>query len=123
MLAAAFARWWYGAGWKLIQLSVYTRMQRTLASFSVPTLARTLFAPWKRIITKPGAGIDAHMRAAVDNSVSRFVGFTIRATVLVTAGICLLGVGLAGVLQIVLWPLLPLLAAGFFIIGIIETVG
>ena len=121
MFAAAFTSWWYGAGWKLIQKSVYTRMQRTLASFSVPTLARTLFAPWKRIITTPGAGIDAHLRAAVDNSVSRLVGFSIRVVVLGTAGLCLLAVGLAGVMQIILWPLLPFLAAGCFVWGIIEA--
>jgi hypothetical protein len=122
MLFAAFVHWWYGAGWKFIQRSVHNRMARTLASFSVPTLSRTLFAPWKRIVTAPGAGIDAHFRAAVDNSVSRLVGFSIRLIVLLTAGICLLGVGLAGVVQIALWPLAPFLAIGLCLAGIFKVV-
>lgn len=107
MLAVAFIRWWYGAGWKNLAHNVQRRSQRTVDSFSVPTLARTLFAPWKRIVTAPGAGIDAHLRAIGDNIISRLVGFTVRLTVLFSAGISLVIILLIGILQLMLWPLLP----------------
>lgn len=121
MLAIAFARWWYGAGWKLVQKNVAVRMQRTLNSFSVPTLARTLFAPWKRIVTSPGAGIGAHARAVVDNAVSRLVGFTIRLIVLISAGVCLVGVGATGIAQVALWPFVPLMVIIFLVVGGLKS--
>lgn len=118
MLATALFSWWYGAGWKLVASNVSKRLDKTLASFSVPTLARTLFAPWKRIVSSPGSGIDAHLRAALDNLVSRCVGFTVRLIVLLTALVCLATIAVLGVLQIVLWPLVPLLIVVFTIKGL-----
>jgi hypothetical protein len=121
MLAAAFARWWYGAGWKLVQKSVQKRMQRTLDSFSVPTLLKTLFAPWKRILTSPGAGISEHARAMVDNMVSRLVGFTIRLIVLLSAAVCFVGVGVAGMVQIIIWPLVPILIVACVVLAAVGA--
>jgi hypothetical protein len=120
MLAVALVRWWYGAGWKQVAANVRLRLKRTADSFSIQTLSRTLFAPWKRIVTAPGSGIDAHLRAIGDNMVSRAVGFTVRLTVLLTAGFCLLVLLLAGVLQILLWPVVPLAAVGLLIRGLMS---
>jgi hypothetical protein len=119
MLAVAFIRWWYGAGWRNLAHNVQRRSQRTLDSFSVPTLLRTLFAPWKRIITAPGTGIDAHLKAIGDNAISRLVGFTVRLTVLLSAGLSLAVMMLAGIIQIALWPLLPIAAIGLIIGGLL----
>lgn len=116
MLAVAFIRWWYSTGWKNLAHNIQRRSQRTVDSFSVPTLARTLFAPWKRIVTVPGAGIDAHLRAIGDNIISRLVGFTVRLTVLFSAAVSLLILMVVGILQLILWPLLPP-AAVLLIIG------
>jgi hypothetical protein len=123
MLAAAFAHWWYGAGWKLVQKNVQIRTQRTLDSFSVPTLLKTLFAPWKRILTSPGAGLSEHMRAMVDNAVSRLVGFTIRVIVLLSAAVCYVGIGVAGIVQIIVWPLVPILIVVCLILGVVKGLG
>jgi hypothetical protein len=117
MLAAEFVRWWYGAGWNTLIRNVQRRSQRTIDSFSVPTLVRTLFAPWKRIVTTPGAGIDAKLRAIGDNAISRLVGFTVRLTVLFSAGISLVILSIIGLFQIIVWPLLPLAAIGLLIGG------
>ena len=119
MLAVAFIRWWYGAGWKGVSVGVQRRMDHTAQSFSVPTLVRTLFAPWKRIVTAPGAGIDAHLRAMGDNAVSRLVGFTVRLTVLFSAGVSLAFMAGAGLLQIVLWPLIPPAAIALIVGGLL----
>jgi hypothetical protein len=118
MLAVAFVRWWYGTGWKQVAANVRLRIKRTADSFSIQTLSRTLFAPWKRIITTPGSGIDAHLRAIGDNMVSRAVGFVVRLTVLFTAGLSLLALMIFGVLQIILWPIVPLAAIGLIIRGL-----
>jgi hypothetical protein len=119
MLAVAFIRWWYGAGWKNLAHNVERRGRRTIDSFSVPTLMRTLFAPWKRIVTKPGAGIDAHLRAIGDNAISRLVGFTVRLTVLLSAGVSLVFLMIFGLVQIIIWPLLPPAAIVLIIGGLL----
>lgn len=87
--------------------------------FSVPILLRTLFAPWKRIITYPGASIDAKIRAFGDNMVSRAVGFSVRLLVLFSAGIMLVLVSTVAVIELVVWPFLPLLVIVTLVKGII----
>ncbi len=118
MLATSFIAWWFGVGWKLVATNVEKRLHKTLASFSVPTLARTLFSPWKRIVSAPGAGIAAHMRATGDNVISRLVGFTVRVFVLLAAVLSMALILLVGIFQIVLWPLVPFLIIVFIIIGL-----
>ena len=118
MLATAFISWWYGAGWKLVVEHAKRRLDRTLASFSVPTLIKTLFAPWKRITANPGAGLQAHFQAGVDNAISRLVGFTIRFFVLIAAALSMAAMAAAAALQAVLWPLVPLLIVFCIIRGI-----
>jgi len=118
MLAAAFISWWYGTGWRSLIDTAGRRIARTLATFSVPTLMRTLFSPWKKIVTTPGAGIDAKIRAMGDNFISRLVGFTIRVLVLFVALLALGAAGIVGMLQIVLWPLVPLFIVGALIKGV-----
>lgn len=107
-MALAFFGWWYGAGWRQITHNVGLRLTKTSHMFSVPILFRTLFAPWRRIMTYPGAGLNARMRAMGDNLVSRAVGFTVRIFVLLTVSVLLLLVGVAGIIEIVAWPLIPL---------------
>ena len=110
MIAVAFVRWWYGTGWRQVAQNANKRLSRTLLSFSVPTLLRTLFAPWKRIVTPPGAGISQHFKAAGDNAVSRLVGFSVRLIVLFTAGLVMLLTGATGVVLLLAWPLIPFVA-------------
>lgn len=75
--------------------------------FSVPILLRTWLAPWRRIVTYPGATLDAKLRAMGDNLVSRAVGFTVRTLVLFTALLALVFTVLLNFVQIALWPLVP----------------
>jgi hypothetical protein len=100
-------RWWYGPG---LILSVHRIGAWTAAvehTFSVGILLRTLFSPWRRIITPKGRGIDAQVRAALDNFVSRCVGFVIRCFALLFAAVAGLFAFLGGVVGLVLWPLVP----------------
>lgn len=119
MLALEFFSWWYGQGWRLQAHNMERRLTRTSHLFSAPSLIRTLFAPWRRIITYPGAGIEAHFRAATDNLVSRMVGFVVRIMVLFSAGVILTIVLTASTLELIIWPLLPLAIPAVLVRGII----
>jgi len=87
--------------------------------FSVPILLRTLFAPWKRIVSYPGSSLDAKIRALIDNMVSRAVGFVVRILVLLTALIMEALAGSLGVLWIIVWPCIPLLGIVLLAKGIL----
>lgn len=100
--------WWYGQGWRRVYREAADRVVRVAHLFSVPILVRTLWSPWRRIVTLPGASFDAKLRAFGDNMVSRTIGFTVRILVLFTAAIILLFTGLAGILYVLAWPLVPI---------------
>ncbi|CAN5360452.1 hypothetical protein BH09PAT4_BH09PAT4_04750 [soil metagenome] len=101
--------WWYGRGWELMITQALHRLGNLGAAFSVSILLRTLFSPWRRIISYPGAGLDARLRAMLDNLVSRAVGFVVRLLVLLTVAILGVLAVLVGLLQILIWPVFPLL--------------
>jgi hypothetical protein len=82
-------------------------------------LMHTLFAPWRQIIAYPGASLDAKVHAMMDNTVSRFVGFTVRAIVLVAALVTVGVTTAAGFIVGILWPLVPLAAIALIIKGIV----
>lgn len=107
MLALQMFVWWYGQGWKAAAKSIGRGVGGISRLFSIPILIRTLFAPWKRIISYPGASLDAKLRAYGDNIVSRAVGFTVRFLVLLTALVTSTVVAAGGVIGCVLWPLVP----------------
>jgi len=117
MLVAAFFKWWYGAGWKLAWSSVGARLRSVARVFSVKLLVRTLFSPWRRVVAVRSRGFDGAMHAAIDNAVGRFIGFSVRCIVLITAGIMMLIIGIMGGLLLVAWPLLPPAAVALVVIG------
>jgi hypothetical protein len=81
-------------------------------NFSVVQLLKTLFQPWRRIVTYPGASLDAKMKAWGDNAVSRAVGFFVRFSVLVAALVTAVFIVIFTAAEIVVWPLLPLMIPG-----------
>ncbi len=118
MIALEMLTWWYRRGWAQVAKNAEQRFFKVSHLFSVPILIRTLFAPWRRIITYPGASLDAKFRAMGDNMVSRVVGFSVRAMVLFTAGLMLLLTAVVGGLQLLIWPLIPALVVVCLIKGI-----
>ncbi|GEM_PF-162355 len=112
MLMLSFFSWWYGPGLIGLVRTIQRRMQQLADMFSVAILLRTLFSPWRRIITYPGAGLEAHLRAMLDNMVSRVIGLLVRVSVLLAATILFVLLAIVSALQIILWPLLPLIAIG-----------
>lgn len=118
MLALSLVTWWYSKGWLNAVTNLESMVTGISRLFSVPILLRTLFAPWKRIISYPGSSLDAKIRAFADNMVSRAVGFVVRILVLLTAVVMEALAGSLGILWIMLWPCLPLLSIFLVIKGI-----
>ena len=118
MLAVSFFSWWYGRGWSRVAAAFGQRLQGVMETFSVTQLLRTLFAPWRRIITYPGASLVEKWRAWGDNLFSRVVGFVVRLLVLLAALLTVIVVAVLGAFEIIIWPLLPLLIPLCVILGV-----
>ncbi|MBW3538063.1 hypothetical protein KY386_01055 [Candidatus Parcubacteria bacterium] len=121
MLALAFFRWWYGAGWRRLAARTESALAGTYHYFSVPLLVPTLFAPWKRIVAYPGKTLGEKLRALVDNLVSRAVGLVVRLLVLMAAAVCLALLAVIGLAALAAWPFLPLLAVLLPLLGVVQT--
>lgn len=102
-----FWTWWYGVGWSEVANRVVKRAAGVWQLFSVGILLRTLFFPWKRIVTPPGKSFDAILRGMVDNAVSRFVGLWVRIFAVIAAVFLTGFASLVGIVLIGVWPLLP----------------
>jgi hypothetical protein len=120
MIMFGLFTWWYGQGWALLMKNVQRRLVLTMHIFSVPILLRTMFAPWRRIMTYPGASLGDHFRASLDNLISRMVGFVVRILALIAAMIVVVFVGIIGVLEIIAWPLLPMAIVGALIEAVVR---
>ncbi len=118
MLVMSFFSWWYGRGWKQVFDSFGPRLSAISNTFSVNQLSRTLFAPWRRIISYPGASLGDKMRAWGDNMVSRVIGFIVRLFVLIAAFLTLIAVALITTIELIIWPLLPIAIPGFLLAGL-----
>lgn len=120
MLIGSFFVWWYGQGWAFVFKNMQRRLRQTEQAFSVGTLLQTLFSPWRRVISYPGSSLQAHIQAVLDNTISRFVGFMVRVLVLITAVIVLLVVIIVALLEIIAWPLVPLMIVAGIIKGLLP---
>lgn len=118
-MLTAFFKWWYGAGWMAIARGLPKRTASLNASLSTTSLLRTLFAPWRRIITYPGTSLEAKLQALADNLFSRVVGFFVRLFVLLAAGLMLVLITLATLVETIVWPLLPLGVIVFIVLAVI----
>lgn len=76
--------------------------------------------PWKRVVTYPGAGLDAHFKAFLDNLVSRGIGFVVRFFVLIGFLLMAALTLIYNVLLLIAWPLVPLAAAAALIKGLMP---
>ena len=111
-------RWWYGTGWLQAMHRIVTWAGGVERAFSVLLLAKTLFAPWRRIVTAAGRSLDDKMRAALDNLVSRCFGFVVRFGVLIIAGLATFAAFMGSILLAAIWPLMPPAIIYFLIRGL-----
>ena len=118
MLISAFLQWWYGDGWRLEINKLPRRVSSVSASFSIFQLLKTLFSPWRRIISYPGRSLEDKLRALVDNMFSRVIGFFVRLIVIIAAIVALIFVAAASFIEIIIWPLLPPAVIVFIALGV-----
>ncbi len=118
MLVIGFLQWWYGPGWRDAGNRILGRVKSTYQFFSIAMLLRTLFLPWRRIISYSEGSLQQRLRAAVDNLVSRGVGFSIRIMALLTAVVLMTLTFVIGGALVILWPLLPLISVGLMVGGL-----
>jgi len=114
-----FFAWWYGPGWLQAWRDSLNWAQKVQQAFSVDVLLKTLFSPWKRIVSLPGRSLEEKFRAAIDNLVSRVIGFFVRLIVIFAAFVMIAATLLAGITLALLWPLIPFLAVGLIIWGLL----
>jgi hypothetical protein len=119
MLAFSFFSWWYGRGWGLVLASFGPRLHAVMDNFSVGQLLKTLFEPWRRIISYPGSSLDERFRAWGDNMFSRVIGFVVRLVVLLTALVSLMLVAALTLVELIVWPLLPVAVPACLLAGLI----
>lgn len=119
MLVVAFLQWWYGPGWRDTSDRLVTKIRETYLNFSMPILLRTMFAPWRRIITPPGGSLEQRGRAVLDNAISRLVGFTVRLVALIAACLLIALYAVIGGLIVLLWPVLPILGPVLVVGGLL----
>lgn len=116
MLPIAFFSWWYGAGWRRIASKFTSRSLHISATLSLPLLSRTLFQPWRRIISYSGRGLGQQLAAMADNAISRCIGSLVRGTVLLAGLFTIFVVALLTLIELLIWPLLPV--APLFLLGL-----
>lgn len=118
MVFLALFSWWYTTGWAALARRVLGRAGGVLQTFSVGLLARTLFAPFRQISAGSVQGpLNAQVRALGDRLFSRLFGAVIRSFFILFGLIGALLVVLAGLVQLLLWPLVPV----FPLAGVVLT--
>lgn len=118
MLFAEFFTWWYSRGF----IELFLRIRRSIvgiwSKLSVTILLKTLFEPWRRIVSESGGSIRDKSRALIDNAVSRMVGFVIRISVIIAAIIITAVIAVGGLVVLVIWPVAPVLVPLTLFLGL-----
>lgn len=99
-------RWWYSQGWIWLIKQFMNSLNSVNDAFSIPTLLRTWFSPWKQIQTE--TTFRNFIQSSIDNLISRFVGATVRTGMIIGAILasCCILVGV--IIGLIIWPFLPL---------------
>ena len=119
-IAIVFWRWYYGQAIKDVLTGWRNYIIFSLNYFSIPLLLKTLFAPWKRDITKKPRGLDLQklFEYIAFNTISRGLGFLVRFFTIIVGIIFSLLVIVLGAIFFVIWLLLPFVIAGLLILAI-----
>jgi len=119
-LMVLFLRWYYTIAPKKILKTRRNVLSFGWNFFSIGLLFKTLFAPWKRDITKSGSGFDpkAWLESLVMNLISRLIGAFVRGWVILLGLFFEIAILILGLVFFVVWLISPLL----IVVGIIYAV-
>ncbi len=113
--------WWYTKGWRIFILRVRAFLLSITDFFSMSSLVRTLFKPFRQISaesTSSSPALDLRFQMFIDRLVSRIVGFTSRIVLLIVGSILLILSSVISLVVIILWPFIPIMP----IIGLVLTI-
>jgi hypothetical protein len=109
MLVAGLFSWWYSDGYKLFAGKLWTKLGDTIDLFSISSLIKTLFAPYRQIAAnETGKSFDDKMLAFIDRFVSRLVGSVARIGIVLVGVVVILIQAIGSLLSLIVWPVLPL---------------
>ena len=120
MLVWSYFEWWYGPGWRDTAQRLVGQVRSIYLNFSVPILLRTLFAPWRRMMTPPGGTLGQRFHAHIDNFVSRWVGLTVRVLAVLAAFILMAATLIVAIVTLIVWPLLPVGGLVLIVYGVMR---
>lgn len=110
MLAVNILQWWYIEGWRIFASKIFGKIKDIADFFSIGSLVKTLFAPYRQIAAGSVDGaLDERFSAAIDKLVSRIVGAVTRIFIILAGLIVMLLMVIFGIIGIIIWPVLPLL--------------
>ena len=120
ILFVDYLLWHYGVAFRNMMLVWGNLFWFVLHFFSIPTLLRTLFSPWKRITEKyQKKGLEDFASAVLVNIMTRIVGAIIRIIVIVFGLAVLLLLFGVMLLFLIVWILAPLVTVGSVLIGLL----
>jgi len=116
-----FWKWYYKEAVKDILRGWKNFIIFSLEYFSIPLLLKTLFAPWKRDITRKPRGLDLKkiFEYIIFNLISRSIGFIVRFFTILAGIIFFLTVVILGAVFFIIWLFLPLIILGLFILALL----
>ena len=118
MFALDAVIWWYKGGWSYIGRRSGRRLKRVADMFSVVTLLKTLFSPYRETYSGKAQGsLSDRLHALGDTLISRCIGLIVRICVIFIAVISLIVTLFITIVSLVIWPFIPLLP----IIGLVLT--
>lgn len=114
-----YIAWHYGAA-----LSEMRTLQKNMLwffyhFFSIPSLSKTLIAPFRRIQQKGGSGMELLLQNIIANTISRVVGFALRSVVIIVGLFIEFFVFIAILPALMLWLMLPIGILGVMLIPFI----
>lgn len=118
--------WWYGQGWLGQWRRMGGRFMSTIEFFSVGSLARTLFAPFRQIsaTSVSGNGFGDAVRGFIDRLISRLIGSIVRFTTIIFGVIAIIFQAIYTVAVMVAWwlvPVMPIVGAILFATGWVPS--
>lgn len=119
-IISIFGKWYYGEAVRDILRRWKNFIIFALEYFSIPLLLKTLFAPWKRDITKKTRGFDfkKFIEYISFNLISRTIGFSVRIVTIFVGILFFLLIVVSGALFFLIWLFLPLIFIGLFILAL-----
>lgn len=113
--------WWYVSGWNVFIQKTRTWFSSVTDFFSMDSLIRTLFKPYRQISAETSStptSLDIKFHMFTDRLISRIIGFFSRLTLLIVGTILIIVSGVAFIVLIAIWPIIPLLPIAGIILSI-----